>query len=84
VHFILLLLTIKAAQSYWMTKDFNDGKLLKMSYQSFDDNEVIDVIDCEDGEHIIIAGNNTKVRLPVLKRNMSNTINLFNLAYQHQ
>lgn len=42
-----------------------NGLLLKKSYEPFDVDEIIDVIDCEDQEHVIFSSGNAKVRLRI-------------------
>jgi len=60
------------------------GKLLKNSCKSFGNREIIDVIGCEDGEHVILAGENTRVRLLMapakIKQQYPDAANLLNLA----
>ena len=62
-----------------------DAKLLKKCCRSFDSDETIEAIDCEDGEHVILGADNTKVRLRVAseiaKQEFPSVINILSLAW---
>lgn len=62
-----------------------DGKLLKNSCKSFDDDEVIDVIDCEDGEYVVLSADNIKIRLRIasdeVKQQFPNFINILGIVF---
>jgi len=64
-------------------KTLIDGILLKTSCKSFDDYDVIEVIDCEDAEHVILSADNTKIRLRVasdeVKQQFPNFINILSV-----
>jgi len=61
-----------------------DGKLLKDFCKCFGKGEIIDVIGCEDNGHVVLATENTKIRLQTAskeaKRQFPNAINLLDLA----
>lgn len=60
------------------------GELLKNCCKSFDDDEKIKVIDCEDKEHIILASEKIKIRLSVasdeVKQQFPNFLNILNIV----
>lgn len=61
-----------------------NGELLQKACKSFDDYEIINVIDCEDQEHVILASENTKIRLRVaseeVKLQFPNFLNILKIA----
>jgi DNA polymerase III sliding clamp (beta) subunit (PCNA family) len=61
-----------------------DGNLLKTSCKSFEDDEKIEIIDCENNEHIIIASERLKIKLCIaseeIKQQFPNFINILSLA----
>jgi DNA polymerase III sliding clamp (beta) subunit (PCNA family) len=61
-----------------------DGILLKNSCKSFDDDEKIEIIDCEDKEHIILFSEKIKIRLCIasdeVKQQFPNFLNILNIV----
>lgn len=60
-----------------------DGELLKTSCKSFEDGDKIDVIDCEDKEHIVLASEKIKIRLCIaseeIKQLFPNFLNILRI-----
>jgi DNA polymerase III sliding clamp (beta) subunit (PCNA family) len=61
-----------------------DGILLKNSCKFFDDDEKIEIIDCEDKEHIILFSEKIKIRLCIasdeVKQQFPNFLNILNIV----